>query len=130
MGQRLFFATGSSLRAFDGSYRLLRPYHCRKRKERPDRGSIKPGTMTREALSPTPTDHPRRFTYSTSQDNVPSVLAGIEKTYNVQILLYGISKIIGPREEQSCLMWLVNMCHTTLEGRRAASIQGPAVLRC
>ena len=39
--------------------------------------------------------------------NVPLVLAGIKKAYPVHNLLYSISRIIGPKEEPSGLMWLV-----------------------
>ena len=39
--------------------------------------------------------------------NVPLVLVGIKKAYPVHNLLYSISRIIGPKEEPSSLMWPV-----------------------
>ena len=40
-------------------------------------------------------------------DNVPLVIAGIKKTCPVHIMLYSISRIIGPREEWISLVWPV-----------------------
>jgi len=45
--------------------------------------------------------------YSTLPGYVPLVLAGTREACNVHSLSYNTSRIIGPSDEQSSLMWLV-----------------------